>query len=272
MGGWAKTLFGQETFSDIGIVVAGVSNQEFEKEILTSFDDVLFSKDLVYHTHLVKKNGILYPIVFNVYGAPAMLDVLTPMHDGGCRNIIFVGEAYGGFKNLDIGKVVIPYESHHFDGTYYHIDPKHNTGTPNKQLKEKLESLFEKHNIDYTTGINISVTAVTLQPLHANEEYQRIQPSTLEMELSACYSRSRDIGIRAVGVLIVSDNKSSSINDTLKRELCNSMKINVLKTVIENLSHLRLPPLQKAEEFSINQYLAKVIEDPEDRINVYRSK
>ncbi|MFH0936151.1 MAG: hypothetical protein V1815_00540 [Candidatus Woesearchaeota archaeon] len=67
MGKWAKSIFGKERFGDIGIVLAGTSTPEFEKTILRLFDKVVSSKDNVYHTHLVKKDGIEYPIVFNIY-------------------------------------------------------------------------------------------------------------------------------------------------------------------------------------------------------------
>src|SRR3989344_2351345 len=119
MGKWAKRLFGQESFGDIGIVIAGTITKEFEKEILDLFDEIISSKDSVYHAHLVKKNGIAYPVVFNIYGAPAMVDVITEMQDGGCRTILFFGSAYGGFQNLEVGSIVIPEKSYHFDGIYH---------------------------------------------------------------------------------------------------------------------------------------------------------
>ena len=39
------------------------------------------------------------------------------------------------------------------------------------------------------------------------------------MELAACLSRAKDIGIRAVGLLIISDNRTSAINNKEKRKL-----------------------------------------------------
>ena len=81
MGSWAKSQFGREHIGEVGIVVAGTSRPDVEKEMLALFDEVLSSKDSVYHCHLVRKGKKTYPLVLNVYGAPAMVDVLAEMHD-----------------------------------------------------------------------------------------------------------------------------------------------------------------------------------------------
>ncbi len=270
MGVWAKNVFGRESFGKVGIVLAGHDTPEFEKRILYLFEGVVSSKDVVYHAHLLKKGGIAYPIVLNVYGAPALVDALAEMHDGGCRNVLFIGYAYGGFNNTEIGAIVIPDKSYHFDGIYHPIEPDRMVSKPDKELQEKLKSVFKRSRIKYFTGTNISVPAVTLQPKHANEAYRRIKPATLEMELAACYSRARDIGMRTAGVLIISDNRDTSIGDKAKNELKHSTKARVIKTVADNISKFNLKPLKSAEDFKIDTYLASIIEDAEDKTNVYK--
>jgi len=273
MGQWAKSLFGKESFESTGLVIAGTNPQEFEKRVLSLFDKVISSKDSVYHGHLVEKNGKQYPIVFNVYGAPAMLDVLTEMYDGGCRNVLFIGYAYGGYKqNLGVGSVVIPNRAYHFDGIYSTLDPQRVLATPDKKLTALVKGFFNKKGIEYHVGPNISVPAVTFQLPHANKRYRRIKPLTVEMELASCLSRSRDIGIRATGILIVSDNRSSSIGDETKRELRHNAKTKILTSLIENIGLFSLPAPQLKREFSIDEHLASIIEDPEDKTNVYRKR
>jgi len=271
MGKWAKNLFGKARFSSIGIVVAGTAKPEFEKKVLSFFDKVISSKDSVYHAHLVRKDGKYYPIVFNIYGAPAMVDVLTEMHDGGCRTIVFVGLAYGGFeKNLNVGTVVVPDKSYHFEGIFHPTHPDRRFNVPDAELMERLEHLFIKNKVMYVKGTNISVPAVTFQLPHANKEYRAIKPVSLEMELASCYSRARDIGIRAVGSLIISDNRSSSIID--KKKVLYRAKLKVLGTIINNLGYLNLPELKAGKEFNIDKHLASIIENPEDITNVYRKR
>ncbi len=272
MGKWAKDLFGRESFGSVGIVIAGTNSPKFERKILRLFDKVISSKDSVYHAHLVRKNNKEYPIVFNVYGAPAMVDVMTEMHDGGCYNLIFIGYAYGGFKNLDVGSIIVSDKSYHFDGIYHHIESDRKIDYPDKELKRKLEVIFKKNKINFYNGTNVSVPAVSFQPRHANREYQKIKPLTLEMELAACFSRAKDIGIRSTGVLIISDNKSHSIGDDTKKELRHSAKIKVVKTIIRNINYFNLPKLKTRKKFDIDKHLASIIEDPDDVTNVYRKK
>src|SRR3989344_4209884 len=199
MGKWAKDLFGRGSFGNVGLVVAGSVSPAHEKEILGFFDKVVYSKDSSYHAHLVRLRGKLYPVVTKVYGAPAMLDVITQMHDGGCNSLIFVGWAYGVRKNLQVGDLVIPEKSYHFEGVYHVLQPDKRFDGPDAQLTAVLEKLFKKSDVKFMRGINVSVPSVTFQLPHANREYQKIKPDTVEMELSACFSRSRDIGIRAAG-------------------------------------------------------------------------
>ena len=271
MGKWAKSLFGREKFDRIGLVLAGTINPKFEKKILSLFDKVVSSKDSVYHAHLVKKGKNYYPLLANVYGGPAIMDSLAEMYDGGCRTVIFIGYAYGGFKkNLDVGSVVLPTKSYHFDGIYSPLDPSKTVALPNRELKQKIKEVLDCCEIGYTEGINISVPAVTFQLPHANERYRKISPLTVEMELASCFSRCRDIGMRSCGILIISDNRTSSIGDKAKSKLRRNAKFQVLKCLIKNIRKLNLKPLKTKREFNIDEHLASIIESPEDVTNVYR--
>lgn len=269
MGIWAKGLFGKEKFSEIGIVMAG-TNTSIEKQILSFFDEVIYSKDSVYHGHLVRKGRKEYPLVTNVYGSPAMVDSITEMYDGGCRNIIFIGYAYGGFTNLDVGSIIIPNKSYHFDGIYHPIEPDRKISLPDNKLKTKLENIFKRKKINYSNGNNISVPAVTFQLPHYNKDYLEIKPVSVEMELAACFSRCKDIGIRTAGVLVISDNRKSSIHDEEKKKLKYESKMKVLEIIVNNLEQLNLKSLKTKKEFNVFEHLASIIQDPKDITNVYK--
>ena len=262
MGHWAKSLFGKDKIGSIGIVLAGTNKKEFEKKILSYFDKTLNFKDSVYHAYLARKNNIDYPIVFNVYGAPAMIDVMTEMHDGGCRTIIFVGYAYGGFKNINIGSVVVPNQIYHFDGIYHGIRLDKKMSLPDKELKNKIK---------FVNGNDISVPAVSFQLPHDNKEYKKINPLTVEMELASCLSRAKEIGIRSVGVLIISDNRSKGIHEKDVKNTRNNAKTKVVKVIIDNINNFKLKPL-KGKKFDLDKHLASIIHDPNDKVNVYRKK
>ncbi|QQG38675.1 MAG: hypothetical protein HYS32_03670 [Candidatus Woesearchaeota archaeon] len=271
MGKWAKRSFGQETFEKIGIIFGGTVVEHIEKEIVGSFDKVVSKKEKVYHAYILERGGKAYPILFNVYGAPAVMDLVAYLHDGGCRNLLFIGYAYGGFKqNLQVGSVFVPDKIYHFDGIYHGVRLDRKFTSPDEQLKKRLEEVLTKNKIEYTKGANISVPSVTFQLPHANEEYEKIGPATVEMESAACLSRAQDLGVRAVSILIISDNRVSSIEDDQKRIISNDTKIKVAKTLIESLNSFKLQPLKTKKEFNIDEHLANIIHDPEDTTNIYR--
>ena len=273
MGEWAQRLFGKEKFDRVGLAFAGTWKPKYEKQLLKLFDKVVSSNDRVFHGHLVKKDKHYYPILTNIYGAPAMVDSLAEIYDGGCRNLIFFGYAYAGFKkSLEIGSVVIPSKSYHFDGIYSPLDPSRTLALPNRELRAKLKEVFKKNGIKYYEGKNISVPAVTFQLPHNNKKYKKINPLTVEMELASCFSRARDIGMRTAGILIISDNRTRHIHGKDKVDLIRKTRRIVLKCLVENLTKFDFPNLKTKREFDIDEHLANIIEDPEDVTNVYRRK
>ena len=260
MGAWAKYHFGQADFDEIGIVVAGAIIKNHRRDILGLFHQVVWGReDMVFHGHLAEKDGVGYPILFDVFGASAMLDALALMHDGGCRTIIFVGSAYG-FLNLGVGSVVIPNCSYHFEEVYNRISSERRAGSPDDKLKKRVRDLFDSTEIDHITGTNVSIPAVTFKPPLTNEEFKTIQPTTLEMELSACLSRAKEIGMRAIGILIVGDNHMASMGDVTVPSIA-PIRLKILKTIVDNMAHFRLPPLLTEEEFSIERYFDSVCEE-----------
>jgi purine-nucleoside phosphorylase len=141
---------------------------------------------------------------------------------------------------------------------------------PDKELTAVLKKVLKKENVPFLEGVNISVPAVTLQPKHKNKDYERIKPLTLEMETAAFFSRANHIGIRSACVLIVSDNKESSLKDNKKRELRRECKRKIASAIIRNIEAFNLKPLKHADEFNIDEYLAEIIETDDISPNVYR--
>ncbi len=261
MGKWAKKLFGRDNIGDVGIVLAGTLQPDREKEILSIFDEVLSSKDSVYHAHLVRKGQRTLPLVTNVYGAPALLDVMAEMYDGGCRNLLFIGYAYG-FGDIEVSSVVVPVISYHQEGLFEGSDK------PDPELQETVKQVLDAGGMKYITGTNITVPSVTYQPLH--KSYEDVNPTTVEMELAACFARGKEIGMRTSGILIISDTRRSSIYDHVNKDATRVMLFKMVDLITGNLNKFSFPLLPM--QFSIDKHLAAIIDDPEDVTNIYRQK
>ncbi|MBN2052109.1 hypothetical protein JW756_01280 [Candidatus Woesearchaeota archaeon] len=268
MGSWSKGIFGKEYIGRTGIIVAGTISPYYEKNILKMFEKVLDKKDQVYHAYVVKKGKNIHPLVFNVLGAPAAIDCVSILHDGGCRNLVFVGFAYG-FKNK-VGDAVVPNKSYHFDGIYHALKIDKDFSLPDYELNEKLKQILRKEKNDFFEGINISVPSVTLQPKHKNKDYERIKPTTLEMEYAAFLSWTREIGIRSAGVMIISDTKNDSIGDEGRRKIRREKRESVIASIVKNISDFDLKPLKNSEKFSLDQCLAEIVEIDDKTLSIYR--
>ncbi len=80
------------------------------------------------------------------------------------------------------------------------------------------------------------------------------------MELSACYSRAKEIGIRAVGVLVISDNHNSRMGDKTVPSIA-PIRIKILQAIMNNIVCFTVPPLATTEEFNIDKYFDSISED-----------
>jgi len=268
MGSWAKGIFGRGYVGRTGIIIAGTISPGYEKSILKLFDEVLDRKDQVYHACVVRKGKNVHPVVFNVLGAPAAVDCISVLHDGGCRNLIFVGFSYG-FRNK-VGDVVVPNKSFHFDGVYHALKMDKDSSSPDKELNDKLKQVFMKEKVKFFEGSNISVPAVTLQPKHRNKDYERIKPITLEMEFAAFLSWTKEVGIRGAGVMIVSDTKNDSIGDEGRRKTRRKKREEIITSIVKNISDFDLKPLKNSEKFSLDQCLAEIVEIDDKTPSIYR--
>ena len=133
------------------------------------------------------------------------------------------------------------------------LDSTRTLSSPDERLTKRVIKLLEKNSIGYQLGSNISVPAITFQRPHDNEDYRRIKPHTVDMELASFYSRSKDLGIRATAILVISDNRSEAISDETKRKKESDAKTKILELIINNLESLKLPRLKVKKEFSIDE-------------------
>lgn len=268
MGSFAKNSFGFETLGNVGIIIGGSNKKDFIKHILNQFDDILYFKEEGHSKrYTVKKDGKKIALAFDVYGSPCAIDIVCDMYDGGTSQIIFIGYAYGGFKKEnDVGDIIIPNKSYHFDGMYHHIDEKRVFAENDYKLNEIIKEILNNNSINFKEGANISVQSVKHQLLHNNEKYAKIKPVTCEMETSSVLSKAKDIGVRATSILVISDNKTSSYEDKLKRD---PSKRKVTETIINNLDKFTLNNL--SNKYNIKKHLANIIHHPDEEFNIYKN-
>lgn len=264
MGSWAKKAFGKEQIADVGMVLAGGIKPSEEELVTSIFPKCIGTKVSGYHIFLLEDD---VPLITNLRGAPNLIDALTDLHDGGCKNVIFIGFAYGGItKDLEVGSVALPTKAYHFEGIYTGFSE------PDKTAQQIMKDILTKNNMLFVEGNAISVPCVTKQLYHDNEEYKKINPLTIEMELAAFFARCKEIGVRGSAVLVISDNQSNHIKDADVRKLRYEKKKEIVKLIYDNIDEFRLEELPEFKEFNVHDFLGRVIHHPQKDENIYRKE
>lgn len=254
MGEKAKQLSGHENFDNIALVITGSHTKETEEKIITFFERIINKKETNYRTYLCQKAGKTYPVIFNAYGASAIIDLVPALKDGGCDTIILIGYADGTLKNLELGKIVIPEISYHYDGVYTVQKPVRKEAKPSQELKTQLHKILYNEQIIFVAGTNISVPAKNLQP--PNSDYSMLHASTKELELSSLLTAAKENNIHAAGILVIEENNTFTLPEHIKERMVTESKIRVLKTLIKNIHNLQVSKNKKPQD-SLSKYIRK---------------
>lgn len=215
MGDWAKWEFKRDELPENCIMFAGSTPQWQIDKILNQFDEIVFTKHDNYNPYIVKKGDSEFLILFQVYGAAMVADLITILKDGKVNNIYFIGAAYGLLATSLIGDYVIPIKTQCLDGVTGVIGNIDYVEPDNKLCNELKELLKAEDNC--RIGHSVSVPATFWHPDHNKIDSDVI---ALEMEFSSlCYFSMRT-GIKSAGVLVISDTKNKDLlmDQTLRYE------------------------------------------------------
>lgn len=209
MGIWTKHEFNRDKLPERCFLFAGDHSEERRKEILSHYEAIVFHKHTVYEAYIVSIGDIEELLIFQVYGAPLISDLSFILNDGGVKEIIFIGTALGIDENLKIGDYVIPSEVQALEGllkVIFDVDYSY----PDAELKKKIEQSLRVIEETYFEGKTVSVPCTFAHPDKSKYDEDVI---ALEMELSAIYHFSRQLGIQCAGILVVSDTKDHGLLD-----------------------------------------------------------
>lgn len=257
VGSWSKKNFLQDTLGETALMFGGFMSQEREQAIVDVFDEVISFQDKIKHCYVVKKDGVSYTLAFNIWGSSMANDTVWHLYDGGVKNIIFLGYAYS-LHNQPVGASFQVHEVTHYDGSR----PDGTVVLPDSELSEKIQELLG--SLQEGKIRSYAVPSVINQRPHRT---YNPAPDIVEMELGAVYSQAKEIGIRAVGLVVISDNHSHSISKIHPQK--DVAFYELTQKIVHSLPQLNLSALSSWGNASINKYLANVIELPE-RDNVYQ--
>jgi purine-nucleoside phosphorylase len=209
MGSWSENEFGVKTLPPLAYLFAGASTREKIDAIVNSFDEILVHRYDVYERYLVGGDKGEAAIMFQLYGAPIMCDLVTVLKDANVLEAIFFGYAYGIDDDLQIGDCVIPKRIQTLDGVSTRLGAGAYT-TPSEEMIEMISKILKTRRIPFRTGKSVSVPATLW---HGDESKIDSDVIALELEYAAFCHCARAAGIKAGGLFIISDTKKQGLLD-----------------------------------------------------------
>jgi hypothetical protein len=209
MGSWAENEFGIKTLPPRTYLFAGNSTREKIDAVIGSFGKVLFHRHGVYERYLVSGEGGHAIVMFQLYGAPIMCDLVTILKDGNAKEAVFFGYAFGIAQNLRVGDCVLPIQVQTLDGVTTRLGAGPYT-TPSSEMIEMVSTVLQRRHIPFQTGKSVSVPATFW---HGDETQIDPDAIALELEFAAFCHCAHAVGIKAGGLFVISDTKKQGLLD-----------------------------------------------------------
>jgi len=212
VGLFSKTVFGREKLPERCIIYAGAYLPSRKNVVSPLFAKWTRLKGTWVRYSFAKSDGRPFLVLFNVYGAAMMLEVLQLLKDGKAKSVFFIGSI--GAKRLAIGQLVVPVEVVDRAGIVILDDNGNHAVAPASDSLQKLTEALSERRVDYKMAKVMSVPAV----LHGIESILSLSKARSdieghEMELSTFYHFSKKLGLEAYALVYVSDNPRHSIID-----------------------------------------------------------
>ncbi|MEN6462254.1 MAG: hypothetical protein ABFC94_12905 [Syntrophomonas sp.] len=233
MGEWSKWEFGFEELPNSCFIFGGTSSPETIQSVISSFDTIIFHKHDNYEAYIVEKYSQKILILFQVYGAAMVADLIFLLKDGGVKEIVFIGAAYGMEKQIAVGDFILPSRIQCLDGVASTLD-NNEFSYPDAGLRTWVGKLFIENEISIWQGDTVSVPTTFYHP--SSDKYDR-EVIALEMELASLCHYAFKTGIKACGVLVVSDTENHSL--LADHELTNRNIIRAFQMIYESQANVQ---------------------------------
>jgi len=207
MGAWAKYEFGATTLPPRAYLFAGTSSRDKIDAVVSSFGKVLFHRHDTYERYLL--TGRDATVMFQLYGAPIVCDLVTVLKDGDVKEAVFFGYAYGIADGMRVGDLVVPSQVQTLDGVTTRLGAGTYTA-PNVEMTEIISGVLQRSQLPFLSGKTVSVPATFW---HGDESQIDPDAVALELEFAAFCHCARTAGIKAGGLFVISDTRQQRMLD-----------------------------------------------------------
>lgn len=195
------------------IVYAGTTRDELKNDILSNYTNIKIMQAHIFEGFVVERDDEQYLLLFQIYGAAMMADVVHILADGNVKEILFVGAVHSFDISLEIGSVIVPDQIQALDGLVNGIE-KIEITYPDASLFLKVKDFLERNLIPFRVGKTVSIPGVFVKP---EKEFYHKDIVALEMESSSLFHYAKKNNIKAAAIHVVSDNANHHLYEDQKK-------------------------------------------------------
>ncbi|MBS7614948.1 hypothetical protein KEJ18_04375 [Candidatus Bathyarchaeota archaeon] len=210
MGRLSEAIFGRKKLPERCVIYAGSYIPRRKDWVKSLFDRWQRIRGHWVKYSFASSDGIEFLLIFNVYGAAMVLEIIQLLKDGEAKRVFFVG-ALGG-KDLPVGTLVLPTRTIDKTGFVSLDDPNRQIVEPKKDSLERLRKTIKNLSQIHVEGTIVSVPCV-LHNIDHIKKFVEENSSILgaELETSTFYHYSQKEHFESYALLYIGDNKKHDI-------------------------------------------------------------
>jgi purine-nucleoside phosphorylase len=210
MGRLCEAVFGRATLPQSCLIYAGAYLPPRKDWVRSLFDKWQRIKGQWVKYSFAHRHDTEYMIVFNVYGASMILEIIQLLKEGGTARVFLIGSMGG--KDLPVGTLVLPNRVIDKTGIVSADEPRKKVVDPEKLSLKGIRGTLKRLNKVYVEGAIASVPCVLHNIEHIKYSVEK-DPELLgmECETSAFYHYSTKESLESYALLYVSDNRKHDI-------------------------------------------------------------
>ena len=213
MGNWSKKYMNSDALPARCIIYAGTTKDELKNDILSDYTNIQIMQSHIFEGFVAERDDEQFVLLFQVYGAAMMADIVHILADGDVKEILFIGAVHSFDITLDIGSVIVPDQIQALDGLVNGIEKTEIT-YPDVDSFLKVKQILEKNRIQFRVGKTVSIPGVFVKP--GIELYHK-DTIALEMESSCLFHYAKKNNIKAAAIHVVSDNSKYKLYEDQKK-------------------------------------------------------
>jgi len=210
MGRLSEAVFERKRLPERCLIYAGSYIPQRKEWVRSFFDKWQRLRGYWVKYSFAHKDGEEYLLVFNIYGAAMVFELIQLLKDGGARKVFFIGSLGG--KDLPVGTLVLPTKVVDKTGVVAVDNQNKHVVEPQQDYLKRLREALNNLGADYVEGEIVSVPCVLHNIEHIkNFVEQETKVLGVDIETSIFYHYSQKEDFESYALLYISDNKKYDI-------------------------------------------------------------